>query len=92
MRSHSVRLVLLALLATIALDLADADCIQGAWASEAACASSASDCACCVLSEVAAQNAYLQLPCLRTRSLPEPSGQTRAGVHPILYRPPLTLS
>jgi hypothetical protein len=92
MRSHRIRVVLLALLATIALDMVDADCVKGAWASEALCASPSGDCACCILSEGAAEDAHPPVSQLPTRSLPAPPGQTRSGVRPIPYRPPLAFS
>jgi hypothetical protein len=86
MKSRCARVVLLMLLATIAVDVADGDCV------EAACAGPASDCACCVLSEPAAKDAHLPSSHLRTRILPAHPDQPREGVRPIPYRPPLSLS
>jgi hypothetical protein len=92
MKSRRARLILLTLLATLAFDLADADCIEGGSAKGARCASPTADCACCVLSEVAAKDPHLPLPGPEASSFPAPPSQVRAGVRPVLYRPPLALS
>ncbi len=92
MMPRCIRPILLAVLACIALDVADADCLKGLPAGEVACASLDADCACCVLSEAPAVGADSPLLHPPSRAEAVPSGRPRDGIRPVPYRPPLHLS
>jgi hypothetical protein len=92
MWARRARHAVLALLAALALDLADGDCAKGLWAGEVTAASATEGCACCVPSEAAPDPVPLPSSPGQTGRGPGNRLQTRAGVHPIPYRPPISLS
>ncbi len=90
MTSRRIRVVLVAVLASIALDVADADCLKGLPAGDLSCPGA--DCACCVLSEAPAGGPDAPLVLLLSRADASAPGRLHEGVRPVPYRPPLHLS
>lgn len=102
MVSRCARLMAVVLLATFALDIADADCAAGAQTSDAAhaCLSQGQtirgdppgNCACCIAAEAACPVSYMLTSESPAAVVVPASDGLRAGVHPSPYRPPLRLS
>jgi hypothetical protein len=99
--SRWARVIPLALLATLSVDLADADCVKGSWVGAERCASvrdespaeadPAGGCACCILSEAATAAMHAPVAAIQAPAPVLAPRRTCAGVLPVPYRPPLSL-
>ncbi len=102
MLGRYLRILALLLLAAFVLDVGDADCAVDPRSSHGAQACSgdertdgereAGGCACCIAAETASPVTPLRVPEAPAQRLALASARLCAGVHPVPYRPPLSLS